>query len=61
MKKSLAVSKSLLYSKLRSFGVYALSVGFAVDRGNFRSAKYRQGGCVYGVKCVEACDELLDS
>ncbi len=33
MQKLFEVSKSLLYSKLRCFGIYALPVGFAVETG----------------------------
>jgi len=33
VQKLFEVSKSLLYSKLRCFGIYALPVGFAVETG----------------------------
>ena len=33
MQKLFEVSKSLLYSELRCFGIYALPVGFAVETG----------------------------
>ena len=33
MQKLFEVSKSLLYSELRCFGIYALPVGYAVETG----------------------------
>ena len=50
MQKLFEVSKSLLYSELWCFGIYALPVGFAVETG----------GCP-AAKCAEAHDGLLDS
>ena len=60
VKKLLAVSKSLQYSKLRYFGVRTFSVGFAVERWNSCPARCCQSGCLRMIKCAEACDELLD-
>ena len=39
VQKLFEVSKSLLYSELRCFGIYALPVGFVVETGGCPAAK----------------------
>ncbi len=62
MHKLFEVSKSLLYSELRCFGIYALPVGFAVETGGCVPPDEccRNGGS-FATKCAKVNDGFLDS
>jgi len=59
--KSLAVSKSLQYSKLRYFGSCASRVGFGVEKWDRRLATRRGSSCAWFAGWAEVCDEAVGS
>ena len=62
MQKLFEESKSLLYSELRCFGIYALPVGFAAETGgvSHRTSVAANGGS-FATKCAIVYNGLLDS